>query len=165
VDSVRRRRRAARIILIDGDGRTLLFRGVDPVDASAGSWWFTPGGGCEGDETDEQTARREVYEETGLRVGEMSSPVYTREFDVVFGGEPIHQMETYFVAFVPRFELHADGWTDLERETIIEHRWWSPTEIDSSPEPVYPRNLADLVREHAGRPVRLDPDPGAAPAV
>jgi 8-oxo-dGTP pyrophosphatase MutT (NUDIX family) len=149
LDNVRRRRRAARIILIDNHGRTLLFRGVDPVNASAGPWWFTPGGGCEGEETDEQTARREVYEETGLRVTEMSSPVHTREFDIVFAGEPIHQMETYFVARVPAFEPHSDGWTDLERQTILDHRWWSAAEIEASAEHIYPGNLADLIREHA----------------
>ena len=130
---VRRLRRAARIILIDEEGRTLLFRGVDPQNPSAGPWWFTPGGGREGDETDEQAARREVYEETGLRVTDMSAPVYAREFDIVFGGEPIHQVETYFVAHVGAFEPHSAGWTDLERSSILGHRWWKPEEMADVP--------------------------------
>ena len=149
---VRRLRRAARIILIDEEGRTLLFRGVDPQNPSAGPWWFTPGGGREGDETDEQAARREVYEETGLRVTDMSAPVYAREFDIVFGGEPIHQVETYFVAHVETFEPHSAGWTDLERSSILGHRWWKPEEIESSDEMIYPGNLADLVQQHLDNP-------------
>jgi 8-oxo-dGTP pyrophosphatase MutT (NUDIX family) len=148
VDLVRRRRRAARIILIDEDGRTLLFRGVDPQNASAGPWWFTPGGGREDDETDEQTARREVFEETGFRVTTMSAPVFAREFDIVFAGEAIHQMETYFIAHVAAFEPASHGWTDLERRSILGHRWWKPEEIETSTELIYPGNLAELVRRH-----------------
>lgn len=146
MESVRRRRLAARMILIDEIGRTLLFRGVDPMNSSGPTWWFTPGGGREGDETDEQTARREVYEETGHLVEAMSGPVLRREFDVDFAGEPIHQVEVYFVAYVPSFEPHSIGWTDLERMTILDHRWWSPADLESSTELIFPTNLAELVR-------------------
>lgn len=152
----RRRREAARVILIDETGRTLLFRGLDPTDPAAGSWWFTPGGGCEGSESREQTARREVFEETGLEVTEMSGPVFQREFDIVFVGEPIHQVEEYFVAHVPAFEPRSIGWTELERNSFLGHRWWSVDDIDASTEIIYPTNLAELLREHSA------PDPGTA---
>jgi 8-oxo-dGTP pyrophosphatase MutT (NUDIX family) len=152
----RRRREAARIILIDEAGRTLLFRGLDPTDPEAGSWWFTPGGGREGDESHEQTARREVFEETGLEITDMSGPVFGREFDIDFVGEPIHQVEMYFVAHVTAFEPHSAGWTDLERSSFIDHRWWSAEDIDASTEKIYPVNLAALMREHS----RLVPHPG-----
>ena len=149
MESVRRRRLAARMILIDEIGRTLLFRGVDPMNSSGGTWWFTPGGGREGDESDEQTARREVFEETGHQVDVMSGPVLHREFDVVFAGEPIHQVEVYFVAYVAAFEPHSIGWTELERHTILDHRWWSPADLEASTELIYPTDLADLVRRLA----------------
>lgn len=144
----RRRREAARIVLIDEAGRTLLIRGLDPTDPAAGSWWFTPGGGREGDETQEETARREVLEETGFEVGQMSGPVLHREFDIVFVGEPIHQSEVYFVAHVPAFEPRSAGWTELERTSFLNHRWWSPEEIEASTEFIFPVNLAELVRRH-----------------
>lgn len=142
----RRRREAARIVLIDELGRTLLIRGLDPTDPAAGSWWFTPGGGREGEETHEQAARREVLEETGLVVTEISGPVFQREFDIVFVGEPIHQVEVYFAAHVNTFEPRSAGWTDLERDSFLDHRWWSPDEIEATDEIIYPVNLAELVR-------------------
>jgi 8-oxo-dGTP pyrophosphatase MutT (NUDIX family) len=46
-DLPRRKRRAARVILIDERGRVLLLRGSDPGRPEAGTWWFTPGGGVE----------------------------------------------------------------------------------------------------------------------
>ncbi|HEY9313620.1 NUDIX hydrolase [Williamsia sp.] len=150
MDSVRRRRQAARMILIDEIGRTLLFRGVDPLNATGPTWWFTPGGGREGAETDEETARREVFEETGLLIEVMSGPVLHREFDVVFAGEPIHQVEVYFVAFVPAFEPRSVGWTELERHTILDHRWWSAADLEASTELIYPTNLAELLCRHVG---------------
>jgi hypothetical protein len=61
-------------------------------------------------------------------------------------------VETYFVAHVGTFEPHSAGWTDLERSSILGHRWWKPEEIESSDEMIYPGNLADLVRRHLGRP-------------
>lgn len=145
----RRRREAARIILIDESGRTLLFRGLDPTDPTAGSWWFTPGGGREGVESHAQTARREVLEETGLEITEMSGPVFHREFDIVFVGEPIHQVEEYFVSHVVAFEPCSGGWTELERHSLLDHRWWSADDIDASTEKIYPKNLADLLRRYA----------------
>ena len=59
-------REAARVLLLDGSDRLLLFRGCDPADRDRGQWWFTPGGGLDPGETYEQGARREVLEETGL---------------------------------------------------------------------------------------------------
>lgn len=144
----RRRRDAARIILIDETGRTLLFRGLDPTDPAAGSWWFTPGGGREGTESHEQTARREVLEETGLQVQELTGPVFHREFDIDFVGEPIHQVEVYFIAHVRAFEPRSAGWTELERNSFLGHRWWTADEIDASTERIYPINLAELLRGH-----------------
>lgn len=40
------RRRAARVVLLDGDDRILLFRGSDPHVPDL-PFWFTPGGGAD----------------------------------------------------------------------------------------------------------------------
>lgn len=77
----------------------------------------------------------------------MIGPVFRREFDIVFVGEPIHQVE-YFVAHVPAFEPRSAGWTELERNSFLDHRWWTAEEIDASTEKIYPINLAQLLRRH-----------------
>lgn len=55
---------AAGLLLIH-DGRLLLLR--RRPDCDAGGCWAYPGGKIEAGETPEQAARREVWEETGLR--------------------------------------------------------------------------------------------------
>ncbi|MCZ9340813.1 NUDIX domain-containing protein, partial [Streptomyces sp. TRM76130] len=52
-------REVARVVLLDPEDRILLLHGHEPGDP-ADDWWFTPGGGVEGDETREEAARREL---------------------------------------------------------------------------------------------------------
>ena len=56
---------AAGVILLDAEGRILLQHRTDTND------WGLPGGFMEIGETIEDTARREIFEETGLTVGEL----------------------------------------------------------------------------------------------
>lgn len=95
----------------------------------------------------------------------MIGPVFRREFDIVFVGEPIHQVEEYFVAHVPAFEPRSAGWTELERNSFLDHRWWTAEEIDASTEKIYPINLAQLLRRHQDPPDSGlgFPDTGTAP--
>ena len=72
-------RLAARVVLIDPAGRTLLFRGRDPGRPEAGTWWFPPGGEIEDGETPAEAARREVREETGVLLEDVGEPVRLRE--------------------------------------------------------------------------------------
>src|SRR6478672_5767878 len=65
----RRRRRTARVLVVDSDGRMLLFSDSDP-GLPGHRWWITPGGGVEPGESDLAAAVREVREETGLVVDE-----------------------------------------------------------------------------------------------
>jgi 8-oxo-dGTP diphosphatase len=56
------------IVVLDGERVLLARRGTPPA---AGAWSL-PGGGQELGETAEQTARRELLEETGLEVGPLA---------------------------------------------------------------------------------------------
>lgn len=139
-------RKAARVILFDERARVLLFRGIDSTRPHAAPWWFTPGGGLEPGETPRDAALREVLEETGVRLPSVTGPVFEQEMDFTFEGEPLHQYEQFFVAYVHGVEINSAGWTDLEKRTMLESRWWSLDELESTSETVYPHNLAELVR-------------------
>lgn len=140
-------RNAARVLLLDPDGRVLLVQGGDPTDPSAGTWWFTPGGGMEPGETAEVAARREALEETGHTVGALIGPVARRSSVFPFEGRLIEQREQFFVAHVPAFTPTTDGWTELERRALAGLRWWPLDELRATTETVFPEHLADLVAE------------------
>lgn len=139
-------RKAARVILFNEQGRVLLFRGIDSTRPDATPWWFTPGGGLEPGETPRDAAMREVHEETGIRLPSVAGPVFEQEMDFTFEGEPLHQSEQFFVARVHDVELHSEGWSELEKRTMLESRWWSLEELIATSERIFPENLAELVQ-------------------
>jgi 8-oxo-dGTP pyrophosphatase MutT (NUDIX family) len=134
------------VIVLDEDGRVLLFRGGDPTTASDDTWWLTPGGGVEGDETLVDAARRELREETGLDTASLHGPVHTRVALFEFEGVDYEQHETYFTTVVSAFEVNSDSWTDVERRSLLESRWWTLAELETTYDTVYPEGLAALVR-------------------
>lgn len=143
-------RDASRILLIDESDRLLLFRsdGSFTFDGSNGatSLWFTPGGGREGDETPEETARRELWEETGLQDVELSPCVWLRHVVFNWNGVLLDSQESFFVCRVPAFELDNANWTEEERTDLNAHRWWTVDEIAASGELIVPSQLAALLR-------------------
>lgn len=138
---------AARVIVIDPAGRTLLLRGSDPSRPEAGTWWFTPGGGLHAGETVHEAARRELQEETGFLVDVVGAPVHLRRTRFEFEGSTYDQEEHFFVAAVEVLQLDDSGWTDVERRVIVEHRWWALAELRTTGQTVYPEELADLLTE------------------
>jgi 8-oxo-dGTP pyrophosphatase MutT (NUDIX family) len=139
-------REAARVLLLDPSGRVLLLQGLDPDDPHPRTWWFTPGGGLEGDESPPAAARREVLEETGAVLAELEGPVWERTSTFDFGGTRYHQHELYFVARVEPFVVSSDARTDLEVRALTDVRWWTLAELEATAETVYPENLTDLLR-------------------
>ncbi|NEE01304.1 NUDIX domain-containing protein [Phytoactinopolyspora halotolerans] len=141
-------RQAARVILIDGVGRVLLLRGFD-VDDPARHWWFTPGGGLEPGEDPRRAAAREVREESGLAVDEsqLRGPVAERSASFRYFGRPCRQDEALFYArLVGSHDVSDEGWTQVERASVSEIRWWDVDELVASEVTVYPPALPDLAR-------------------
>jgi 8-oxo-dGTP pyrophosphatase MutT (NUDIX family) len=141
-------RRAARVILVDPAGRTLLLHGYDPARPEDGTWWLTPGGGIEPGESAEAAARREVREETGLELPPGLGPVVLHRLTrFSFEGRRYEQTEDFFVAAVPGGGTDRSGWTEIERRSMHGVRWWSVEELRATTDTVYPENLADLLAD------------------
>jgi 8-oxo-dGTP pyrophosphatase MutT (NUDIX family) len=149
-------RRSARVILVDPDGRSLLFRSED--------FWFTPGGGIEAGETTEQAAARELWEETGLRLApDQLGPLIAESSgyaDLGWISGMLHDA-FYFHRAPAGFTVDTSGFEPVELSTVSGHRWWTVDEIEASEQTVFPWGLAPLLRELLDG--RLPPEPVRLP--
>lgn len=135
-------RPAARILLTDAAGRTLLFRFV-PDDRPP--FWCTPGGALDPGESYEAAARRELREETGLDL-DCGPQVARREVEfVTIEGVAVSADERYFAVTTDCADIDCAGHTELERRVMREWRWFSPAEIAAHPEAIFPEDLLDLL--------------------
>jgi 8-oxo-dGTP pyrophosphatase MutT (NUDIX family) len=138
-------REAARVIVLDADGAVLLLRGCDPARPEAGTWWFTPGGGLDDGETPELAARRELREETGLEVVELGPVVFERVTTFDFDGLRYRQQESFFCVRTARFVIDDAGWSEIERRSVLGHRWWTRPELVTTAETLHPAALPEIV--------------------
>lgn len=156
-------RKVARVVLLDPEDRILLLHGHEPDDP-ADDWWFTPGGGVEGDETREQAALRELAEETGITDVELGPVLWRRMCSFPFAGRRWDQDEWYYLARTTGTPGTAAGTagpslTELEKRSVAGARWWTCGELSETHETVYPRRLAGLLRR------LLDEGPPARPEI
>jgi 8-oxo-dGTP pyrophosphatase MutT (NUDIX family) len=140
-------RRAARVLLVDAAGRTLLLHGGDPARPGQ-RWWFTPGGGLQAGETSVQGAARELFEETGLRVepADLGEPIWHQVTEFSYDGRDYRQDQDFYLLRVAEWQVDTAGMEADEQETITEHRWWSAAELDASGEQIFPEDIAALLR-------------------
>ena len=151
-------RRVARVVLLDPQDRILLMHGYEPEDP-ADRWWFTPGGGLEGDETREEAALRELAEETGITEVELGPVLWRRICSFPFDGRRWDQDEWYFLARTAQTATDPKGLTELELRSVAGLRWWTSAELSVARETVYPTRLAELLR------TLLDEGPPRTPVV
>lgn len=146
-------RRSARILLADRQDRILLFRFTDQnSDAPGGVWWGTPGGGIEEGESLPAAAARELFEETGVRVApEAFARIVGRsQGPALFFGERRWYLNEFYFLRTDGFELDDSGWGEVERVSIVEHRWWTVGELAATTEIVHPPGLPRLLPDLLG---------------
>jgi len=143
-------RRAARVLLFDGEGRLLLVQAHDAQQPER-IWWFTVGGGIDPGETAREAVVREVLEETGLSidVDALVGPVAARSSVFDFFARAVRQDEEFFVARlgcpVTDEQLATEGWTEVERHFVDSLHWFPPEELAAIDVEVFPVELPELL--------------------
>ncbi|CAN5761962.1 NUDIX hydrolase [soil metagenome] len=141
-----RDRLTARVLLFDPRGHILLVRGRANEAADAPSFWFTVGGGVDPGETLEVGALREIAEETGFTDVELGPLVWLRaSVFTLADGETVVLKESYFVAHCQGGEPSRAAWEPHEVALMDDMRWWSPDEIATAEEMIYPERLRELL--------------------
>lgn len=128
----------AGVILLNGTGKMLLQRRTD------NGCWGIPGGAMELEESFEETARREVLEETGLRVGKL---------DLFYLSSGQHTYYEYpngdqvYLACAIFTSREFDGEINMDESETLGLQWFHPNDLPSNLNPNDVRPIHELAQK------------------
>ena len=141
-------RNTARAVMFDPNDRVLLFEfhlHAGFIGDGPRHFWATPGGEIEPGEDVRTAVAREVQEETGIENCTFGPELWFGSNQLIFKGEPVRTHERFFLVRSPTAELGATNWTDIEKEVMRQHRWWTVAELIATKETIFPPRFGYLV--------------------
>lgn len=139
---------SVRLLLINSKKEILLMKASDPSTRRTdgkynGDFWFLIGGGVEEGESLEETAQRELFEETGLKQEdyELGPLIWTGDFELILSGTPRRMIQKFMVAHTTKEKISLEHLTDNEKKVVKEVRWFSLDEIQNTEAIIYPVTL------------------------
>jgi 8-oxo-dGTP pyrophosphatase MutT (NUDIX family) len=145
------KRRTARVLPVDPEGRVLLLHGWDPHHPER-PFWFTIGGAAEEGETMPEAAIRELYEETRIAAepAQLGEPIAEHTIEFSWGGHPIVQDQVFYAVLVTSPEVSLEGLDQWEQATTDKYGWLAASELEDGERPAHP-DIPDLMRAAAAR--------------
>jgi len=138
------------VVVFDPSDRVLLIEGRDPAGRVPGQWWEIPGGGMDPGEDSATTARRELWEEAGIRDAEVGPCVWVQRVEYTFGGFHFDQDEFIHVARCDGTSSGPGGLEHLEALAFGEQRWWAVEDVlDHGPRTI-PYRMLEFLADLAG---------------
>ncbi len=161
-------RKSVNILLLNEANELLLMCADDPTTTSPdgtyhGTFWFPVGGQSENNETFQETALRELFEETGLTPKdiELGPVVWHGEFDLVLSGTLQRLNQHFLVAKTKQNTISHANFTPQERAIINKSAWFSLEKLKNCPDIIYPVVLTDhlpdiLAGNYPAEPLEID---------
>jgi 8-oxo-dGTP pyrophosphatase MutT (NUDIX family) len=139
-------RNAARVLLVDPDGRVLLFRSHPRPPGHA--YWYPVGGEVEAGETPEIAVMREAEEETGLTGLQLGPEVFRRRFVFHWRDFTWDAHERWWLARIDHFDPVFAGMEEIEIDDFSDCRWMSVDDlaaVQTAGDILTPSNLLEFL--------------------
>lgn len=161
-------RNSVRVLLLNEQNELLLMHVDDPNKTDMdgkyrGQYWFTLGGRIEGEESIFEAAKREIYEESGIKSEEieLGPLVWFGEYDLILNGVPTRNRQKFIVAKTKQREVAPVELSDWEQSVFKRLAWFSLEELRDTDEIIYPvllpEFLPDILSERYHKePIEID---------
>lgn len=147
-------RKTVRVLLLNSENSLLLMciEGLDistPDGKKLHRFWQTIGGTQKANESIEQTALREIYEESGIPDSDiiLGPIVWQGTIHMIVKGILTQYNETFIVAKTKRNNVSLHNLTCDEKKVVKKIQWFALDDIKNISEKIFPAQLYDYLSD------------------